>query len=485
MRVEYSKHSFPQNTLFLLAAYCFAAAISAPAIAQPYWLPLEKSTTQNLKAVFAVDSHRVWVGGDSGVIISTTDGGSSWSTLRGADSVYVTDIFMLDTLHAWAAAIRPLVFPGDWNGSLLYRTTDGGLTWSEQQHPDQFFNTLFFFDSLNGWAGGEFGLLLGTTDGGLTWSVPSIESTVYSTLPVKRILFYSRDYGYAVGGYPESAGVIWRTTDAGANWTVDGIGDALRGIHYVDSLNVIFVGGGFDDGACVTRSANGGDSWSFAYVGPFGFGTSIDFRNAAEGWVPLGFTGTSMFTTDTGATWVEYQNEALVPTYGVSFSGGRHGYMVGDSGTVLTYNSPAVVRVGPLWNIVSLPVETGDVLKDSLFPSAISPAYRYSPGGYVVEESLKTGTGYWLKFPSSEQFEFTGLPRTSDSIFVEEGWNMIGSLSVPVDVSSITTIPPGILASGFFEFGVGYSAVQELAPGKGYWVKVSAAGTMVLTGTPD
>ena len=62
---------------------------------------------------------------------------------------------------------------------------------------------------------------------------------------------------------------------------------------------------------------------------------------------------------------------------------------------------------------------------------------------------------------------------------------MIGSLSVPVDVSSITTIPPGILASGFFEFGVGYSAVQELAPGKGYWVKVSAAGTIVLTGTAD
>ena len=283
--------------------------------------------------------------------------------------------------------------PGDWNGSLLYRTTDGGVTWSEQQHPGEYFNTLFFFDSLNGWAGGEFGLLVGTTDGGLTWSAPSIESTIYTTFPVKRIRFYSRDYGYAVGGYPESAGVIWRTTDGGANWTVDGIGDALRGIHYVDSLNVLFVGGGFDDGACVTRSTNGGGSWSFSYVGPFGFGTSIAFRDAAEGWVPLGFAGTSMFTTDTGSTWVEYQNEDGVPTYGVSFSGDRHGYMVGDSGTVLVYNNPVVVQVGPQWNIVSLPVETGEVLKDSLFPSAISPAYRYSPGGYVVVDTLRDRNG--------------------------------------------------------------------------------------------
>ena len=469
----------------MLAALCMVAAFASAGSAQPYWIPLERPTSQNLKAVFFADSLRGWAGGDSGVILSTADGGMTWDVLRGADSVSVTDIFMVDTLRGWAAAIRPLVLPGDWNGSLLYRTTDGGASWSEQQYPGQFFNTLFFFDSLNGWLGGETGLILGTTDGGLSWVAPSIGASLYSTFPVKRIRFYSRNYGYAVGGYPESAGVIWRTVDGGGQWKVSGIGDALRGIHFEDSLNVLFVGGGFDDGACVTRTTNGGGTWSFSYVGPFGFGTSVAFRGEAEGWVPLGFTGTSMYTPDTGSTWIEYQNDGAIPTYGVCFADERHGYMVGDSGTVLVYNKPVAVQVGPGWNIVSLPVETGQVLKDSLFPSAVSPAYRYAPGGYVVEETLRTGRGYWLKFLSSEEFDFLGVPRTVDSILVEEGWNMIGSLSAPVDVSSVTTVPPGILASGFFEFGNGYSTAALLAPGRGYWVKVNAAGTIILTSAPD
>lgn len=476
---------FPVPPYLLLAGLWTLAACATPAAAQPWWLSGGRPTPHNLRTVFAVDSLHAWTGGDSGVILSTNDAGGSWTLQRGADSVSVRDLFMIDTLRGWAAAIRPLVNPGDWNGSILYRTTDGGAIWTEQQYPGQFFNTLFFFDSLDGWLGGESGLILGTTDGGLSWSAPAIQSTVYSTFPVSRIRFHSPDLGYAVGGYPESAGVIWRTVDGGANWSVSGIGDALRAIHFVDSLNLFFAGGGFDDGACVTRTTNGGATWSFSYVGPFGFGTSMAFRDAAEGWVPLGFAGTSMVTRDTGATWTEVQNAGGIPTYGVSFAGDRRGYMVGDSGSVFVYNNPVEVAVLPQWNIVSLPVETGTGLKDSLFPGATSPAYRYTPGGYVAEETLKTGRGYWLKFPSDGVFGFQGVPRTSDTIAVAAGWNMIGALPVPVGTSSVTTDPPGMLLSGFYEFGNGYAQAATLAPGKGYWVKVSGEGTIILDAGPE
>lgn len=455
-------------------------AVATGALAQPYWLPLDRPGPHNLRAVWFADSLRGWVGGDSGVIHRTEDGGETWMLQRGADSVTITDIFAMDALRAWAAAIRPLFQPGDWTGSLLYRTTDGGASWTEQSHPDTFFNTIFFHDSLEGWAGGEFGALLRTTDGGLTWSAPSIQNTIWTTYPVKRISFWSRDYGYAVGGYPESAGVIWRTSDGGQNWTVTGLGDALRGIHYVDSSNVVFAGGGFDDGACVTRTTSGGASWSFSYVGPFGFGTSMAPRTASEWWVPLGFAGTSMATFDGGATWAGFTNPGTVPSYGVAFAGPWHGYMVGDSGSVLRYNAPVDVGVGAGWNIVSLPVDAPDRSTASLFPGAVSPAYEYGPGGYAAVDSLVPGKGYWLKFSSAAGFGMYGLPRDRDTVAVATGWNMVGSLSVPSPSSAVATDPPGLIASPFYEYEAGYRPASALVPGKGYWVKVSADGVLIL-----
>jgi photosystem II stability/assembly factor-like uncharacterized protein len=456
------------------------SAFASGVRAQPHWLPLDRPSAHNLRAVWFADSLRGWVGGDSGVIHRTEDGGETWSLQRGADSVTITDIFALDAFRAWASAIRPLVNPGDWNGSLVYRTSDGGASWTEQSHPDTFFNTIFFHDSLDGWAGGEFGALLRTTDGGLTWSAPNIQNTIYTTFPVKRVSFWSREYGYAVGGYPESAGVIWRTTDGGLNWTVTGIGDALRGIHYVDSSNVVFVGGGFDDGACVTTTSDGGAGWSFSYVGPFGFGTSMAARNDTEWWVPLGFAGTSMATFDGGASWTGFTNPGTVPSYGVSFAGPRHGYMVGDSGTVLSYNAPVKTQAGAGWNIVSVPVESAERSKDSLFPGATSPAYEYGPGGYAAVDSLAAGKGYWLKFSSAVTFELPGLPREWDTVSVAAGWNMVGSLSVPAPVSGAVTDPPGILASPFYEYEAGYRPASVLVPGKGYWLKVSSDGVLIL-----
>lgn len=456
---------------------------SVGATAQTSWLPVPPPTGRNLRAVFLADTLRAFAGGDSGIVLSTADGGASWTTLRGADSLQVRDIFMLNTARAWAASWRRLINPGDWNGSLLHATTDGGATWSALQDSGRFYNTLFFHDSLDGWLGGEGGLIRGTTDGGVTWFEPVIESTVYSVFPVNRIRFYSRAYGIAVGGYPESAGVIWKTVDGGATWSVTGLGDALRAIHFVDSLHVILTGGGFDDGACMTRTTDGGASWSFSYVGPFGFATAMSFRTPSEGWAPLGFTGTSMVTRDAGGSWQEVLNDGMRPTYGVHFAGPRHGLMVGDSGKVLRFNPPAMVGTGAGWNVVSLPVATGQSLKDSLFPSAVSPAYRFIPGGgYAPEDTLFPGRGYWLKFASAGATELQGLPRLSDSVAVEEGWNMVGSLSVPVAASSVATDPPGILLSPFYGFGAGYSAAAVLEPGKGYWVKVATPGVLVFEG---
>jgi hypothetical protein len=65
---------------------------------------------------------------------------------------------------------------------------------------------------------------------------------------------------------------------------------------------------------------------------------------------------------------------------------------------------------------------------------------------------------------------------------VNPDWNMVGSVSSPVDVSTITSVPPGMVTSNFFKFvpGAGFTASTTVDPGLAYWVKVTGAGKLIL-----
>ncbi len=78
------------------------------------------------------------------------------------------------------------------------------------------------------------------------------------------------------------------------------------------------------------------------------------------------------------------------------------------------------------------------------------------------------------------QAPVAGTLRTRDSVSVVSGWNIVGSISTPVDTNTIASVPPGLLASSWFGYSGGYIAVTQLVPGKGYWVKSDAAGKFVL-----
>jgi hypothetical protein len=76
-----------------------------------------------------------------------------------------------------------------------------------------------------------------------------------------------------------------------------------------------------------------------------------------------------------------------------------------------------------------------------------------------------------------------GYSVTVDTITVSNGWNMISSLSVPLPVNSITSIPSGIITSQFFNYTGSYENADTIYPGKAYWVKVSEPGSLILNST--
>ncbi len=130
------------------------------------------------------------------------------------------------------------------------------------------------------------------------------------------------------------------------------------------------------------------------------------------------------------------------------------------------------------WNMVSLPVNVVDNRKSVLFPSATSSAFAFTTG-YEAKDSLMHGMGYWLKFDTAQIVSIPGIVIDKDTVTVNAGWNMIGSIS---DTISITCIVPlgTTVQSSYFGYTNGYVASDIILPGKAYWVKVSTAGQLVL-----
>jgi len=134
------------------------------------------------------------------------------------------------------------------------------------------------------------------------------------------------------------------------------------------------------------------------------------------------------------------------------------------------------------WNMVSLPVVPADNHTSALFPDAVSSAFKYT-NSYVIVDTLHHGIGYWLRFSGSDTIVISGDPVIHDTIPVRKGWNMIGSLAIPIRVNSITSIPGGIVTSQAFGYNGAYYITDSIKLGKAYWIKVNQAGQLILDQT--
>jgi hypothetical protein len=144
----------------------------------------------------------------------------------------------------------------------------------------------------------------------------------------------------------------------------------------------------------------------------------------------------------------------------------------------------AEVLVQAAWNMISIPVIPPDPTKTVLLPTAVSSAFVYlpPPSGYVNEDTLLPGAGFWVKFAGVQTLSFAGTGLTRDTITVNAGWNLIGTLTYPVLTGEIVPVGGLTVLSSYFSFlgGFGYTSEDTLRPGQAYWVKVDQPGYLVL-----
>jgi len=134
------------------------------------------------------------------------------------------------------------------------------------------------------------------------------------------------------------------------------------------------------------------------------------------------------------------------------------------------------------WNLISVPLTVRNLAAHALFPAATSKAFAYN-NTYLQRDTLANGVGYWLKFPGPATDTIIGQRITMDTIPVGAGWNLVGSISSPIAVSAVQSIPPGMITSHFFGYLGTYTVADTIQPGKGYWVKVTGSGSLVLSGS--
>jgi hypothetical protein len=305
------------------------------------------------------------------------------------------------------------------------------------------------------------------------WRYRFYTGTVYSTVPGEGYLMHK-------GVHPDEE--VWLTRDGVAN----GVDDVVkRALVWMDSLAYAHgvlvendtVRNGIDSVHITAKVENPADhTLVVSAIVTNTLGAQIDSVRI------MNTPGDTLWRAHIGTPEINGRYNVSVRTEDVTAASYRRLPNVAWFTVIPTVS----VSVAQSWNLISVPLMVGDFLRTAVFPSSISQASAYQPGiGYVPADTLANGTGYWLKFPAAALVPMNGIPLNADTIPVLAGWNLIGSITAPLSVASVGSIPGGIVLSPFYTYGTtGYEQAGTIAPGKGYWVRAGQPGFLVLSSSP-
>lgn len=309
----------------IFLATLFAAAVSS---SQPAWkFQNPNPTGADLKGVSFFDRQNGWAVGVLGVILRTTDAGSSWQIQNSGTQQYLYGTAALSASKCFAVG----------GGGTLLKTTNGGTTWES--------------------------VPTGRTGGFLA------------------IRFITPKIGFILEGANFSGAKVLKTTDAGESWTTysTGSSEQLNAIAFSDTLNGFIVGGGLFGGSVILRTTNGGETWN-TQINPTSYalysvhaidtvawavgydGVILRTKMKMTAWEAIvpgnintkdlnavafidrtigfagGMKGEARRTTDGGTTWTTTMSDFLnwKTIRAVHFVDAQYGYLVGERGKMMS-----------------------------------------------------------------------------------------------------------------------------------------------------
>ncbi|MEK7649196.1 MAG: YCF48-related protein, partial [Patescibacteria group bacterium] len=206
------------------------------------------TSSKKLHGIHCPTSKLCFAVGDSGTILRSDNGGTSWTSLDQKAKSHLFGVSVVDSKRGIVLAVGE-------KGTLL-RTTNNGKKWSAiASQTKNKLNALTFVSKTKGWAVGEKGTILTTTTGGAKWIVV-IEGT-QNFLDIHSFNDTTSTTLFIAG----EQGLILQSTDSGASWTQQQskTTQTLRGI-YVNDKKGFVVG----EGGTILATDDNGTTWGDA-----------------------------------------------------------------------------------------------------------------------------------------------------------------------------------------------------------------------------
>jgi photosystem II stability/assembly factor-like uncharacterized protein len=292
------------------------------------WLRQFAGTSSNLQSIYFINSNVGWIAGWDGVILKTTDGGASWITQISNTQAQMHSIYFANADTGWAVGERGV--SGGASIAELLRTTDGGATWDKinlginNRLWGLRFNPKSKYCYITGWSG----YIGKSIDYGSTFVRTSTDMSIL----IYSVDFPSEKIGYAAGEY----GTLLKSTNGGDTWnnlpTVQS--DHIYSITFLDTLVGWFAG----DYGIIYKTRDGGNTWEKQTNRSPGVGLTkeilaVDFIGSS-GWA-VGEKGLILKTTNNGTNWTEIQSPVTNKYNSVKFATSQIGYIAGNNGKIM------------------------------------------------------------------------------------------------------------------------------------------------------
>lgn len=266
-----------------------------------------------LYSIFALSDSVIWMSGNLGVILSTRDGGLTWSRRDRVGGLNNKIFFTSDSV-GYITELTGHVF----------KTVNRGLHWSIIHRAPGWLHSMAFLDANRGWVVGEHGYIAYTSDAGATWT--QVSETIGTWL--NSIFITSNGVGWLVG----DGGFVLRTDPGQTEWKslTKGVQKDLYGVVFADRHNGWVVG----EGGTILHTHDGGGQWEPQISGFSSvlFSVATTSRNLA--WA-VGDSGTILHTDNAGWIWNRQSSGTTAILLRVAFADENRGWAGGSSGTLL------------------------------------------------------------------------------------------------------------------------------------------------------
>jgi len=351
----------------LVVPFLFSLFLGVSLQAQ-WWKVQTSGLDTNLRGVSAVrasnakgaSAFAVWASGSNGVILKSIDEGKTWQRLHvpGGDALDFRGIV------AFNAGTAYVMSSGEGEKSRIYKTIDGGETWTlpyAGKRKELFLDTIACLSETRCFAlgdpiEGKF-LLLSTTDGQHWNPLPSASMPL--ALPGEGafaasntcLLLSGEKIFFGTGG---PAARVFRSPDSGRTWTHAETpiahGNASSGIFSIaraDEKQIVVVGGDYQDSkrasAVAAYSLDEGKTWQPSEQQPGGYRSSVACIDNGL-CMAVGPNGEDVSLSKiTPAGWKPTDSLNL---NAAAILDATHGWAVGPNGTIAHFVNHAVTTGG-------------------------------------------------------------------------------------------------------------------------------------------